>query len=223
MLTVTNNWKKTYPGAHCGILVMNNVSNPLQPAGLDRVKREIEADLRALFKDRSELKLLEPIRAYQSYYKEFNKTYHVLQQLESVIFKGKPIPTVSALVESMFIEELRNLLLTAGHDLDSVEAPVTLDVAKGDEDYTLINGRDQIVKPRDMILKDLKGVISSVLCGPDQRTRITPSTSNVLFVVYAVPGISEKMVTQHLQGIEANVKIIAPQTFTYILKVYGTD
>ncbi|MCX5874183.1 MAG: phenylalanine--tRNA ligase beta subunit-related protein [Deltaproteobacteria bacterium] len=223
MLTVTNNWKKTYPGAHCGILVMNNVSNPLQHAGLDRVKREIEADLRALFKDRSELKLLEPIRAYQSYYKEFNKTYHVLQQLESVIFKGKPIPTVSALVESMFIEELRNLLLTAGHDLDSVEAPVTLDVAKGDEDYTLINGRDQIVKPRDMILKDLKGVISSVLYGPDQRTRITPSTSNVLFVVYAVPGISEKMVTQHLQGIEANVKIIAPQAFTYILKVYGTD
>ena len=223
MLTVTNNWKKTYPGAYFGILAMKNVANPAQHSGLDRVKRELEADLRVLFKDRGELKSLQPIRAYQNYYKGFNKTYHLLQQLESVIFKGKPIPTVSPLVESMFIEELRNLLLTAGHDLESVEVPVTLDVARGDEQYTLINGQDQIVKPKDMILKDLKGVISSILYGPDQRTRITSSTTSVLFTVYSVPGIGEKVVTQHLQGIEANVKIVAPQAFTDVLKVYGAD
>jgi len=223
MLTVTSNWKQTYPGAHFGVLVMKNVCNPPQHPGLDLVKRELEADLRVLFRDRSELKLLDSIKAYQSYYKHFNKTYHVLQQLESVIFKKKPIPTVSAIVECMFIEELRNSLLTAGHDLDLVNAPVTLDIATGDEDYTRLNGRDQIVKPEDMIVKDLKGVISSLIYGPDQRTRITHSTCNVLFTVYGVPGIGEKMVTQHLQGIETNVKIIAPQASTDILKVYGSD
>jgi DNA/RNA-binding domain of Phe-tRNA-synthetase-like protein len=223
MLTVTGNWKKTYPDAHFGILVMKDVSNPLRHPGLDRVKRELEDDLRALFKDPAELKLLGPIRAYKEYYKKFDKTYHVLQQLESVIFKGKSIPAVSPLVECMFIEELRNLLLTAGHDLDSVDGHLTLDVAKGDELYTRINGRDQIVKLGDMILKDSEGIISSVIYGPDQRTKITPSTSKVLFTVYSVPGIGENVVAQHLQGIEANVRIVAPQSKTDILKVYGTD
>ncbi len=223
MLIVTSNWKQTYPGAYFGALVMKNVSNPTQHPGLDFVKRELEADLRSLFRDRSELKLLDSIKAYQNYYKHFNKTYHVLQQLESVIFKHRPIPTVSAIVECMFIEELRNSLLTAGHDLDLVNAPVTLDVATGDEEYTRLNGQDQIVKPKDMIVKDMKGVISSLIYGPDRRTRITHSTCNVLFTVYGVPGIGGKMVTQHLQGIETNVKIIAPQAFTDILKVYGSD
>jgi DNA/RNA-binding domain of Phe-tRNA-synthetase-like protein len=223
MFTVTSNWKQMYPGAHLGVLVMTNVANPPQHPKLDLVKRELEADLRALFKDRSELKLVEPVRAYRIYYSRFDKTYHVLQQLESVIFKGKPIPAVSALVECMFIEELRNSLLTAGHDFDLVRAPVTLDVAREDEHYTRLNGQDQTAKPDDMIIRDSIGIISSLIYGPDQRTRITHSTHNVLFTAYGVPGISAKMVTQHLEGIEANVKVVAPEASTDLLKIYGTD
>lgn len=223
MLTVTDEWKNAYPGAHFGVLVMNNVFNPTRHPGLDRIKTELEADLRAVFKDRTDLRLLEPIQAYQKYYKKFDKTYHVLQQLESIIFKGRSVPKVSALVEAMFIEELRNSLLTAGHDLDLVQVPIRLDIARGDEEYTRINGRDQAVKQRDMIVKDLKGVISSVLYGPDHRTKIIPSTTRVLFTVYSVPGIGEKVVRQHLQGIEANVSIIAPESVVELLKVYAAD
>ncbi|MGC8658326.1 MAG: phenylalanine--tRNA ligase beta subunit-related protein [Desulfomonilaceae bacterium] len=223
MFTVSNGWKQAYPGAHFGVLIMKNVCNPSEHPELDSVKRELEADLRALFKDRSELKLLEPIRAYREYYKRFNKTYHVLQQLESVIFKDKPIPAVSALVESMFIEELRNSLLTAGHDWDLITEPITLDIAAGDENYTRMNGQNQIVKPSDMIVRDAKGIISSLIYGPDQRTRISRSTQNVFFTVYGVPGIGEMPVLQHLQGIEANVRVFAPLASTYLLKVYIAD
>ncbi|MFN8595962.1 MAG: hypothetical protein U0559_07245 [Anaerolineae bacterium] len=31
--------------------------------------------------------------------------------------------------------EIKNLLLTAGHDLDTLQLPVTLDVASGQESY----------------------------------------------------------------------------------------
>ncbi len=58
-----------------------------------------------------------PLPAYASYYRAFDKTYHVLGQLKSVAVKGKAIPSVAALVEAMFIAELHNGLLTAGHDL----------------------------------------------------------------------------------------------------------
>ena len=64
-------------------------------------------------------------------------------QLESVALKGRPIPRVASLVESMFMAEPTNLLLTAGHDLDAVEGPVTLDVSDGTQRYGLMSGSEQ--------------------------------------------------------------------------------
>jgi hypothetical protein len=56
--------------------------------------------------------------------------------------------------------------------------------------------------------------------GPDQRTQIIPDTHNVIFTVYAPPGIDEQNVAQHLQGIKDNVMLFAPQAQVELLKVY---
>ncbi len=221
MLTISDDWKKSYPDGHVGILAMKNVANPDHHTGLHRAKEDLEADLRSLFTDPAKLKTLQPIKAYTAYYKRFKKTYHVLQQLESVVFKGKPIPKVAALVEAMFMEELRNMLLTAGHDLDLIDPPLVLDVAKGNEKYVRINGQEQVLKPGDMMIADAQTVISSVIYGPDRRTRIMPSTRRALFTTYGVPGVSKQEVLQHLQGIEANVRIISPDATVEVLRVYG--
>lgn len=220
MLTISEKWMHAYPDSHVGILAMEGAENSDRHPGLDRQKAELEADLRALFKDPSALKDLPTIRAYRNYYKRFKKSYHVLQQLESVVFKGKSIPAVSTLVEAMFMEELRNMLLTAGHDLHVVTPPLTLDAASGDEKYVRINGQEQVVKAGDMIVADAAGVISSIIYGPDRRTAIGPSTTGVLFTVYGVSGIGEQAVLQHLQGIEANVKLVSPEASTTHLKVH---
>ncbi len=223
MLSVSPEWKDAYPGAKFGVLAMNYVSNPSRHQGLERIKEELQTDLRALFKDKSELRSLEPIKAYQAYYKKFGNTYHVLQQLDSVIFKGKTISSVSALVECMFIEELRNMLLTAGHDIAAVSLPLTLDIAKEGDHYTRINGKDQDAKLGDMILRDKMGIISSVVYGPDQRTRITSSTTRVMFTVYSMPGIGKQNVKQHLEGIARNVKIVSPKACIEYLELHDTD
>jgi|UniRef100_A0A7C4ESY4 DNA/RNA-binding domain of Phe-tRNA-synthetase-like protein len=223
MLRISPEWKESYPGSQFGVLAMSRVSNPPHHAGLARVKEELQTDLKALFKDRSDLRALEPIKAYQAYYKKFGNTYHVLQQLESVLFKGKSIASVSALVECMFIEELRNMLLTAGHDLAAIEMPLTLDIAKEGDRYTRINGKDQEAKPGDMILRDAAGIISTVIYGPDLRTRITSSTHSVLFTVYGMPGVGKQNVRQHLEGVARNVKIVAPEATIESLEVYGAD
>jgi DNA/RNA-binding domain of Phe-tRNA-synthetase-like protein len=123
----------------------------------------------------------------------------------------------------MFTAELRNMLLTAGHDLDPVKLPLTLGVSEGHEKYVRINGSEQELKAGDMIISDSEGVISSVIYGPDQRTSINPGTINVIFTVYAVPGISEQALLQHLQGIEANVRLIAPDCTTETLRMYSAD
>lgn len=223
MLTVSEAWKTAYPGAAVGVLAMRNVVNPDHHPALDSRKAELENQLRSRFsnQDTAALKALPTIQAYNAYYKRFKKTYHVLLQLESVALKGRPIPRVATLVEAMFMAELKNLLLTAGHDLETVQMPVRLDVSNGSERYTRINGQEQVLKPGDMMIADAQGVISSVLYGPDRRTRITSDTRLVLFTVYAPAGIEKQAVRQHLLDIQANIMLIAPQAEVVSLEVYG--
>ncbi len=222
MFEVTSAWKSTYPNGHAGVLVMRAVSNPVHDAALESRKAGLEEQLRAQFsgQDRASLASHPVLRAYAEYYRQFKKTYHIQLQLESIVLKGKSIPSVAALVESVFMAEMQDLLLTAGHDLDVLQLPLRLDVATGNEQYTLLRGDEQVLKPGDMMISDQTGVISSIVYGPDRRTQITPDTQNVIFTVYAPPGVDEQTVLEHLQHIKDNVLVFAPQAQVELLKVY---
>lgn len=221
-LVVSEIFKATYPGAAAGVLALSDVKNPASHLALDARRAELEEQLRARFgrSDRAALLALPTLQAYAAYYKRFKKTYHVQLQLESVVFKAKSIPRAAALVEAMFMAELKNLLLTAGHNAASIRGPVMLDVAAGNERYTTISGQEQTLKPGDMFMSDEEGILSAVLYGPDQRTRITPETTEVLFTVYVPMGIEETAVYEHLRDIQANILLIAPAAKTGLLQVY---
>ncbi len=211
MINVSAEWRERYPDACAGFLTMEGVVNPPNNSDLDRKKREIEAALRDRFSDRDALRSHRVLVAYKDYYKRFKKTYHVQQQVESIAFRGKSIPTVACLVEAMFMAELHHMLLTAGHDLDLVEPPITLNAAKGDETLVKMNGEAQILKEGDMFVSDSVAPLSSVIYGPDSRTRIVERTTRVLFTVYGVPGIGDQAVRQHLEDIAANVRLFSPE------------
>lgn len=53
-----------------------------------------------------------------------------------------------------------------------------------------------------------------MLRGPDQRTRITPETRHVLFAAYAPAGVGVDAVRNHLDDIQANVRLVAPEAQT---------
>jgi DNA/RNA-binding domain of Phe-tRNA-synthetase-like protein len=226
LLIISDEVKKVYPEASLGVLVIRNVCNPNQHEELDRCKLELEDNLREKYAglDKTYLKNMEPIKTYSDYYKRFKKTYHVLLQLESILFKNKSIPKVASLVEAMFMAELKNLLLTAGHDLDTIYLPIKLDISSGGEKYIQISGQEKDLIHDDMMVSDLQGITSSIIYGPDKRTQIKPDTRNVLFVVYAPPGIVKSKVFQHLQDIQKYVHIISPKSEVELLKVYeGKD
>ena len=220
MLVVTENWRRQYAGASMGLLVVENAQCLGRSEALEQQRRQVEKELREAFGSKEELDASAVLAAYSQYYKQFKKTYHVRQQLESVIFKGKSIPSVTPLVEAMFMAELKNGLLTAGHDLEQVQGLLTLDAASGEETYVLINGKEQTLKIQDMFLRDDVSVLSSIIYGPDQRTRIRPETRNAVFTVYAPEGVSRKMVKQHLEDIYSYVRLAAPQALRRERKVY---
>lgn len=222
---ITESFQAAFPDARAGVLVMRDVINPPSHAGLDARKLELEEQIRARFRgqDSSAVMEIPEIQTYAAYYRRFRKTYHVQLQLESVAFKGKPIASGSALVEAMFMAELKNLLLTAGHDLDALDLPLTLAVSRGTETYITPNGQDQSLKARDMFIADGRGIISSILYGPDRRTLFRPQTRSALFTVYAPAGITPPEIRAHLEDIQQNVQLIAPRAVTELLEVYSAS
>jgi DNA/RNA-binding domain of Phe-tRNA-synthetase-like protein len=222
MFVISEAWRAAYPGAAVGILAMRGVANPPHHEALDQRKAALEQELRARFAgyDRASLRTLPVLEAYHAYYKRFKKTYHVQLQLESVTLKGKSIPGGAALVEAMFMAELKHLLLTAGHDMAVVEAPVAVKVADGTEQYLRLNRQEQTLKAGDMYIADAQGVLSSILYGPDYRTRITPETRQVLFTTYAPSGIGAGDVHRHLETLHTYVQLISPGAEVATLEVF---
>ena len=222
MLNLTETWKATYPNAAIGILAMRNVTNPKTCAAFEARKVALETELRERFagQTRADIKALPAFQAYTAYYKKFKKTYHVQLQLESVALKGKPIPSVAALVETMFMGELKKYLLTAVHDLDVVQPPISINAADGSERYTMMNGKEQTLKVGDMFIADAEGVLSSIIYGPDNRTQVTAETRTVLFTVYAPKGIAADTVQRHLENMRDFVWLIAPESEVAELTVY---
>ncbi len=95
-VTATQAWKSAHAGALIGLLEVSGVVNKSASPELEALKRVTETRLRERFgrSTRADLVALPVMRDYVRYYKRFDKTYHVLQQLESVALKGKSLASV---------------------------------------------------------------------------------------------------------------------------------
>lgn len=194
--------KSVYPGAKFGVMIAKGLSAPEDRSIMEGVVETQLERLKSKFPhyERKEALGTEPLCHYAAYYKRHKKSYHVLGQLESVLLKGKSIPPVGAPVEVMFLAEIENMLLTAGHDLDLIDGDLSVDVATEMTDYTGISGKGQQLVKNDIYLSDGKGILSSIINGPDYRTKITAATRNALYFVYGVEGVGEALIYAHLRG-----------------------
>jgi len=199
-----------------GSLVVKNVRAPGSPPELDRLAAGIVSELRGRFAagGKDALKADPVIAAYDGYYRQFRKTYHVALQLESIIWKGRGIESRNPIVKVMFMAELKNMLLTAVHDLAHVVFPVGAGLGTGSEEYVAMGGETRAVKEGDMMISDAQGILSSIVYGPDQRTAVSAGTSDLLFCVYAPPGVGEDRVGSHLEDIRRFIAIAAPESLS---------
>lgn len=210
-IKTTKNWQETHPCAMIGLLEISGVNNVIAAPKLDVEKRRVEVELRERYRDFTRQNFLETpvIGIYREYYKKFKKTYHVLQQVESIAQKGRSLPNVSPLVDANFAAEVETLVLTAGHDVAKLRGQVYIDVAKEGDEMVQMNGKKKTIYPTDMVMKDESGVICSIIYGQDNISPITKSTSHVLYVAYVPAGIPESSVRAHLEKIVSNIRLFS--------------
>jgi DNA/RNA-binding domain of Phe-tRNA-synthetase-like protein len=208
----TSEWRAEHPGAVIGLLELSGVDNRGPASTLDDLKRRTEARLRERYRGftRQDFLALPVMATYARYYKRFDKTYHVLQQVESIVVKDRRLPNVSPLVDSNFVAEVETLVLTAGHDVAMLEGDVRIDVSRDGDHLTQMGGASKALQAGDMIMRDAKGVCCSIIYGQDNRSPISAATSRALYVAYAPPGVPADAVDAHLQAVEENVRTFAP-------------
>jgi len=207
--------KILYPGAMFGGLIVKNLSNK-KTSSLERSKRSLEKEIRENYPE----PVCDPmVKNYETYYKQWGKTYPIKFQIET-IKKGGKFPKVSALVDSMFLAELQNRILTSGHSLDEIKEPLFFDLANEGEEYLKLNGKKQVLNNRDIVLRDGDDVLASILYGPARRTSISLNTSNVLYFAWCPYSIDEDLLEQHLFDIVAYLQTVYEEcTFeTFLLK-----
>ena len=74
----------------------------------------------------------------------------------------------------------------------------------------MLSGQQQALKQGDMFIRDELGILSSIIYGPDHRTRIIPTTTRVLFTIYAPAGVSGEKVRDHLSDLREFVLAVSP-------------
>jgi DNA/RNA-binding domain of Phe-tRNA-synthetase-like protein len=212
VISATDEWRTAHPGAIIGLLELSGVVNAPSSEALDQRKRETEGRLRERYGgfSRQDFLALPVMSAYERYYRAFDKTYHVLLQVESIALKGKSLPNVSPLVDANFLAEVETLVLTAGHDAGQLQGPLSMDVSRQGDRFTQMSGATKDMRPGDMIMRDANGVCCSILYGQDDRSPISPGTAHVLYVSYAPTGVPAGAVEEQLGNIEANIRLFSP-------------
>ena len=213
-IAASDDWRASHPGATIGVLELSGIDNTGSSPALDARKREIEARLKARYGGfrRQDFLSLPVMSAYDRYYRRFNKTYHLQLQIESIVVKGKRLPTVSPAVDSNFMAEVETLVLTAGHDADRLRGSISIDVSRDGDHMTQMNGVSRAMRAGDMVMRDRDGICCSIIYGQDDRSPLAPETSRVLYVAYAPAGVPADVVDGQLRTIEANIGLFSADT-----------
>ena len=200
-------------GARMGFLEARGLpALPCHPA-LEARRLELEQELRARHQgqDRRALAERPALAAFAGYYRGFGQTSHLLAQLESVALKGKSIPSRSCAVTALFMAEMKHGVLAAAHDLGRLSGTLRMAAGSGAETYVALGGRTASVHPGDLFLSQDRGVLSSILSGPDQDTPVGPETRDVLYAFYAPEALAGADLDAAMDEVEACLALFAPE------------
>ncbi len=144
------------------------------------------------------------------FFKKFRKTYPVMMQFESVLFKGRPFPEEDPVTGAAFLMELTTQMLSGTHDLDWLQGEVELYCASAKEDFPGMHGMLHTY-PGDFCARDAGGIIFSLIAGTDERTCAKPDSLHVLYPVFGTPDMPIFMIQDAMDVLIRYVRVLSPE------------
>ncbi|MBW1720459.1 MAG: hypothetical protein JRH13_03595 [Deltaproteobacteria bacterium] len=189
-LSVSEAYRKRYPGVPFGWSMIRGCRNHPNPPGFDAYKRRL---LRRMRKRETLARITERIEAYDRFFRGFGYECPLPKHLKRTIHSG--FPRYDLFVDAHIMAEMCAGILVAVTDLDRFEGRLTLDVAGEGEVSEGMGGREFQTKEGEIVLRDEKAIVCVLCQGADEKTRVRSETENVLFYAFGIPGIG----TDHLR------------------------
>jgi len=130
--------------------------------------------------------VLNRIQAFDKFFTENGFRSPLGTQFEMVRSKG--LPPGNPLVKALLLAEMSTGLLMGAQDATAIQGELVYDLASAGESFKGMRGTVQC-RAGEIVLRDAEGIIASLFQGPDHRTRLAKATRDVIFFVFAVPGM----------------------------------
>jgi len=193
-LTITDAYRQRFPDLSFGIGTIRDCAYFEKSEAFKLYKRDLLRKMRR----RAHLADIEArIHLYDQFFKDWEYPCPLPGHLKRTIEMGFPIHNLY--IDTHIIAEMNHGILMAIQDLDHFEGSWKLDLADEGETFQAVSGKTIICKRDEIALRDEKEIVCSLFQGPDFKTRIDPSSRNIVIYVFTAPGIGEEHVSDGIQ------------------------
>lgn len=184
---LSERYQTLYPGVGFGLALICGCQQIERPQGFAPYRKK---QLRKMRKRETLAQITERIQIYDRFFQRFGHPCPLPGHLKRTVNSGFPV--YSLFVDAHFMAEMCAGILVAVTDADTFDGTLTLDVARKGETCNGMGGRLFVLRDKEIVLRDEKEIVCVLCQGADEKTRVTETTTNVLFYAYAVPGIEKE-------------------------------
>jgi DNA/RNA-binding domain of Phe-tRNA-synthetase-like protein len=193
-LTITDADRQQFPDLAFGIGTIQSCAYFEKSEPFKLFKRELLRKMRR----RANLAELEGrINLYDRFFKEWEYPCPLPGHFKRTIEMGFPI--VNLYIDTHILAEMVHGILMAIQDLERFRGEWKLDLAHDGETFQGVSGKTILCKEKEIVLRDGEGIVCSLFQGPDFRTRVEPTSKDIVVYVFTAPGIQEQQVSGGLQ------------------------
>jgi DNA/RNA-binding domain of Phe-tRNA-synthetase-like protein len=193
-LTITDAYRRHFPDLAFGIGTIQSCAYFEKSEPFKLFKREL---LRKMRRRANLAELEERINLYDRFFKEWEYPCPLPGHFKRTIEMGFPI--VNLYIDTHILAEMVHGILMAIQDLERFRGEWKLDLAHGGETFRGVSGKTILCKEKEIVLRDGEGIVCSLFQGPDFRTRVEPTSKDIVVYVFTAPGIQEQQVSSGLQ------------------------
>jgi len=187
---------KRFPELAICVGVIKNVSNKRTNSRIEELKRRVIEEVKLSF-NVEELKDNPIVRSYRDFYWKLGidptKTRPSGEALLRRVLRGKPLPTISTVVDAYNLTSLKTIIPLSGFDLKRIKSPLQIRFSKENEEFRGIGMPKPIkLKNNMLVLADTHQVLCIYPYRDADATKISEETKEVIIVGYGAPGIDEQ-------------------------------
>lgn len=186
---------RDYPGLNVGIIVAHGGTNTQGDTHIDQMLTDIQEKLRKELQPQdvaTHPHIANWIEAYKKFGVNPKKNVPSVQNLANRVLK-KPLPSINPFVDLYNYISLKYLLPLGGQDIDILKGDLQLTVASDHEVPVILLGEQQEKAPNagEVIYKDdLSATCRAWNWKEVERTKLTPQTTNAIFVIECLPPVA---------------------------------